>query len=61
MRSHAIRALTFTGFALAVLGTLWWFQQLEVPAWLDFAAIFVLMIVWKLVDDRLGVGKDPAE
>nr|WP_275668347.1 hypothetical protein [Parerythrobacter lutipelagi] len=44
-----------------MLGTLWWFQQLEVPAWLDFAAIFVLMIVWKLVDDRLGVGKDPAE
>ena len=61
MRGHIIRAITFTGFVLATLGTLWWLHRYDLPGWYDFAAIFVLMIVWKLVDDRLGVGTDRHE
>ena len=61
MRGHVIRALTFTGFALAVFGSLWFLGQYDVPGWYDLGAIFVLMVIWKLVDDRLGVSRGRGE
>ena len=61
MHGHVIRALTFTCFALAAFGSFWLLGKYDLPDWYDYVVIGVLIVLWKLVDDRLGVGQGRGE